>query len=414
MIPPIPETRDEREFAKLVNDRLRRITSELDQRFKRGQDLDLGGFRIKNPGDPIDPNDAISRAAADRRYLGQRPAAVTGTTVVAAGTAGSAVVTFSPLLDQYGQFSVSNVAITGATGIGTFKGVTVVPVYVDEIAAPDDWVSINSDSGTTDPLTIAVTAGPAPTIVVGDWVLFNDPGHYELAQVTAIAGADYTLKRSWPGDNPANAIFSSTRENHLSGTKLYPARTAKFPFAPASADYDAGSDTITVPDQLDCWLPNACVVAILAAAQFGEDTGPWTVANTALATVPGLRTLHGGNYTFEIAGTVSVGQTSREKRIQFESSVRVAFARATTAPTGAAMTIVLEESANGSSWTTIETLTIAAGATESFSTAPGQRRAPYSGSWPFAVLPVDYRLRARITGVGSSVAGANVTIEVYT
>lgn len=417
MIPQLPRVRDLDEFTRLTNDRLRRIASELDLRYKRGQDLDLAGFRIKNPGDPIDPNDAISRAAADRRYLTPRTVVQNGSTVVAAGTAGTAIVTFSPALYEYGTFSVESVAITGATGIGTFKGLTVVPVYVDEMDT-ENYVTIDSASGTTDPLTIAVTQHGAPSHAIGDWVVFNDAGHYEIAQITGISGLNYTLKRSWPGDAAPNAIFSSTREDHASGTALFRAITAKFPFAPAAADYDAGSDTITVPDTITCTLPNACVVAILVSAQFGEDTGPWTVANTALATVPGLRTLSGGNYAWTMPGTVAVNQTTTPKRAQYEASIRVAFARAGTAPTGAALSVNFERSTNnGGTWANIATVAIAAGAADSFDFAtapPGPRRTPYSGSWPFPLVRPDDLLRVKVTAVGSSTAGANLSLELHT
>lgn len=418
MIPQIPTVKSLDELTKLVNDRLRRAGAEISQRYRRGEDLDLDGFRIRNSGDPVDGGDAMTRAAADRRY--STPRTVTErTTAIAAGTAGSAICTFSPALYEYGSFSVESVAITGATGIGTFKGLTVVAVYVDEITAPADWVSIDGASGVTDPLTIAVTPAGLVSHAAGDWVVFGDEGHYEISKLTAIAGMNYTLQRSWPGDAAPNAIFSSMRENHPAGTKLYVARTAKFTFAPAGADYDAGSDIITVPERLNCWLPNACVLAILMSAQFGDDTGPWTVFNTALSTAPGLRTLNGGNYSWVLGGTLTVNQVTTPKRVQFESSIRVSFGRAGTAPTGASLTAALERSTNnGGAWTTIDTVTIAAGNSDSFTfgaDAPGARREPYgTPAWPYPVLHPDDLIRWKVTGVGSTVAGANLALEVCT
>ena len=413
-IPALPASIMSDELIRALNERLRRIDSELGQRYRKGEDLDLAGNRIKNPGDPIDPTDAISRAAADRRYL--NPRVISGSAAGAPGVAGSASVSATVVLSEYGVLTLENVAITGATGIGSFQSISAIVFYVDEMTT-DVWGEINADVGTGDPLTVGVLFNGSRTTPTGEldfaegqFVVFNDPAQFEIAKITDISGSTYQMQRS--------GQLGSTMTDHLAGTRFFIAQERKFTFAPAGADYDAVNDIITVPGTLDCVLPNACVVAVALSAQFGGDTGPHTIVNTGLAAVPGLRTLHGGNYQWQLAGTLSVGQSTTPKRVQYESSIRVAFTRVGTAPTGAALTIVIERSVNnGGAWSTIATLTVAAGSTESFDFStdpPGPRRTPYSGAWPFPILNVDDMVRARVTTVGSSTAGANASVELYT
>jgi hypothetical protein len=331
------------------------------------------------------------------------------------GGAGTApTITFTPAVYGYGAISVTGCAISGASTLGKLQGVTVTVFYVDEMTA-DVWASLGSSVGSGDPLIVGVTLnGSRITTVgkldftVGQYLLFNDAGHYEIGKLTAMSGLTWTLAR--PG------YFGGAIADHASGTKLYIIQERTFTFAPSAVDYSASPTTITVSDQMDCQLPNALVVAMSVAATFNGATGTRTIQNTARATVPGLRTLVGYNYRWQLAGTLAVNQLGLQQIVQFESSIRVAFARAGTGPTGAALTIAVEKSTdNGVNWSSILTVTIAAGSTESFSSGaqPGDQREPYSGSWPFEILRPNDRLRAKVTGVGSSTAGANVTLEVY-
>lgn len=56
---------------RAINERLRRIEEQIGAPLELDADLDAAGFRILNLGDPRIGSDAISQAAADRRYLGQ-------------------------------------------------------------------------------------------------------------------------------------------------------------------------------------------------------------------------------------------------------------------------------------------------------------------------------------------------------
>lgn len=334
-----------------------------------------------------------------------------------AGAGTAPTITFTRSLREYGKLSIEDCVISGASTLGRLQGVTVTVFYVDEITA-DVWASLNSNVGSGSPLIVGLTVNPnvvTPSgtldFAPGQLCLFADAGHYELAKITAIASGVYTFERL--------SILGSSIADHASGTKVYIVQQRQFTFAPSAVDYGASGSTIQIADRLDCPIPNACIVAVDVSSAFNGATGPRTVANTALATVPGLRTLSGGVYRWQLAGTLVVNQLGIVQRVQYESNIRVAFARAGTAPTGASLIVAIEKSNNnGSTWSTAATVTIAAGSVENFvfaSDPPGPRRTPYSGSWPYeeAIMRPDNLLRVKVTQVGSTVSGANVTVEVH-
>ena len=78
--------------AELLNDRLRTIQNALEAPLKLDADLDAGGKRIVNLGEPQAGNDALNRNAADKRYLqsaqggsGGGPGATTTTVIQQSG-----------------------------------------------------------------------------------------------------------------------------------------------------------------------------------------------------------------------------------------------------------------------------------------------------------------------------------------
>jgi hypothetical protein len=86
-----------------------------------------------------------------------------------------------------------------------------------------------------------------------------------------------------------------------------------------------------------------------------------------------------------------------------------------TAPTGASFKVNARFSTdNGVNWSTLEQLTIAAGAKISWATTdpPQGRQAPYSGTWPFQILRGGYLLNLSIEQVGSTIAGSDLTLKV--
>ena len=296
-------------------------------------------------------------------------------------------------------------------------------MFVDELTA-DVFVTLDADLGTADPVTVVVTANPDQITTSGelafevwDYVLFGDPGHYEISRITAISGTNWTLQRDWPGDAAPNAIFGSNRHAHAAGTKIFKCQIRKFTFNAATGDFDNITDTSAIPGRFDMDLPNACVLAIVAAVRNGFGTSAFTVYNCALSAVPGMRTLQGGNFTFQRSGVLQlVDQAAISKRVQYKSSIRVCYATVDDAPTGAAAIIVVQRLASGSStWDDIAALIIADGALISWgSYPPGDQRIPYDGVWPPAILYPEDQLNYSTTQIGSTAAGANLTVEVFT
>lgn len=322
---------------------------------------------------------------------------------------------FTPALYAYGTVSVENCAVAGADrGI---ESIILWVAYVDEETA-DVWAALDASmDATTDPITVAVTPnagqitpGAVLSFATGDYVLFGDAGKYEIAYLSSKAGNNWTLSR---------AQFGTTKATHASAVRIYKAQIRKFVFDAATGDYANVSDVTAVPDRLDMELPNACVLAIVGATRNDYGTSAQYTYNCAQASVPGLRTLNGGNYTFQRSGDLAVAsQTAISKRVQYPSSIRVAYATVETAPTGSSAIVKIQRSATeGASWEDLETLTIAVSDAANFDpdvNPPGDRRTPYSGSWPFPILRAEDLLDISITQIGSTVAGANLTVEVYT
>jgi hypothetical protein len=332
------------------------------------------------------------------------------------------IFTFTPALYEYGTISIENCAVSVGANRG-LQSILAFPVFVDELTA-DVFVTLDADLDTTDPVTVAVTANPDQITTSGelafevwDYVLFADSGHYEISRITAISGSNWTLQRDWPGDAAPNAIFGSNRHAHAVGTKIFKCQIRKFTFNAATGDYDNITDTSSIPGRFDMDLPNTCVLAIVAAVRNGFGTSAFTVYNCALSAVPGMRTLQGGNFTFQRSGVLQlVDQAAISKRVQYKSSIRVCYATVDDAPTGAAAIVKVQRMASGTSaWSDIATLTIADGDLVSWGAyPPGDQRIPYDGVWPPAILYPEDQLNYSITQIGSTTAGANLTVEVFT
>lgn len=319
-------------------------------------------------------------------------------------------VAFTAATREYGGISIEDTVVTGAGGLGPLQSVAAELFAVDETTS-DVCGEFNAAVGTGGGLIVGlimptrITPTSVLDFAVGQFVVVNDPGAYEVMKITAISGSDFTFDR---------AQLGSTIASHAGGTRVYILQRRKFSWSPASA---AISTTVSIADRLRSEIPNHCVVAARLTSQFGGETGPSTTSLLSTATVPGLRTLDGAVYRLKIGGTLAVNLTSEPWTVQYASSIRVIFGRVLTAPTGAALAIAIEQSAdNGGTWASISSISIAASAKDSFdfSTAPpGARRVPYAGSWPFAILRPNDLLRLKVTAIGSTVAGADLVVEVH-
>ena len=320
-------------------------------------------------------------------------------------------VSFSVAAREYAGISIEDTVITGASALGPLQSVAAELFAVDETTA-DVCGELNADVGTGAGLIVGIIMPTrvTPTSVldfaVGQYVVVGDPGAFEVMKITNIgAGSAFTFDR---------AQLGSTVSDHSAGDRIYILQRRKFSWSPAAATI---STTVSIADRLRAELPNHCVVAARLTSQFGGETGPSTTSILSTATVPGLRTLDGAVYRLKLGGTLAVNLTSEPWTVQYASSIRVIFGRVLTAPTGAALAVSIERSAdNGGTWASISSISISAGAKDSFDFAtapPGARRVPYSGSWPFPILRINDQIRLKVTAIGSSVAGADLVVEVH-
>ncbi len=91
-------------LVEVLNDRLRRIERAISGPIVLSADMDAAGYRIRNLGDPRHFLDALSQAAADRRY--ERRGAVESTTVEAGGAVAAATQAQALILSVPGTLSI--------------------------------------------------------------------------------------------------------------------------------------------------------------------------------------------------------------------------------------------------------------------------------------------------------------------
>lgn len=327
---------------------------------------------------------------------------------------------FTPAQYEYGKLSIENITLDGDTA--GLRGLNINVVYVDELTS-DVMVELASAvDSTTDPLAVPVnrignTETPTETLdfEVGDWCLFGHEGHYEIAQLAAISGPNFTFTRHYPGTPDGEATFSSQMAAHPSGTRVYKCQVRPFQFDSRAGNFADES----LPGRLDMDIPAACVVAIVAAAWTDGGYSPWTVVNCATATLPGLRTLTGDNYSFPKSGPLLANAgvpVGVPRQVQYRASLRVVYAYVSTAPDGAdAVLKALRSRDGGATWGDLATVTIPDGEKTSYgASVPSQQMVPYSGSWPFPVLFPEDLLACSVESVGSTDPGAGLSLEIYT
>lgn len=325
-------------------------------------------------------------------------------------------LSFTPALYQYGTLTVENIALSSPGG--GVRGIYFYVVYVDELTA-DCYAAAPTGIGSgTDPLSITVTPNPGQTsslaFVVGDWILWNDQGHYEIGLLTAKSGNNWTIQRHYPGEAAGLSTFEAPMVAHAASINLFKLQVRRFLLNASETGFN---DDPTA--RFDMPLPAACVAAITAAPYNDGGLGDWFTYNCATATVPGIRTLTGGNYTFQRSGTMATGTLiAVDKGVQLRQPIRVIYARLGTAPTGSSFKLTPRISLNGgSSYSTlIGQLEILAASKNSYTVGnePDNKQVPYAGSWPFPILDLSNLLNLNVDQVGSTVAGADLSLEIFT
>ena len=332
-------------------------------------------------------------------------------------------LTFTPAFFQYGVLSVENVAVASSSHL---TGIDFYLISIDELLSDPDtgcWWSVGVVDGSTDPVIITPTKNANCTVPeetldahVGDWVLFNDTGHFEWGQIYLISGGQWTIQRHWPGTPDGEATFESAMHSHPDKTKLFicPQAGRRFILGALAAGYDESQ----VPSRFDMPLPASVVGSIVAAPFNGSAYGDWVVCNLATATLPGLRTCIGLDIPIQVQGELEAAVGIRlavSLALPYDMPFRVASAYVELAPTGADLITKVKHSIDkGSNWTDLATLTIAAGTKQSWPdiSPPQDRQEPYSGAWPYTILLGGDFLNVSVEQVGSTVKGSNLTVRV--
>lgn len=332
-------------------------------------------------------------------------------------------LTLTPALREYGILTAENVAIASVPdGV---DGIDFYLVAVDELTA-DVWMTCNGAvSGVTDPVTIPVTPNPGRTtptgtldFAVGQWVLFNDPGHFEIGKLTAIhdngdGTFDFTVARHYPGAPGGTSTFLAPLSAHAASTQILIAQQRRFLLNSQSGGFDGAAP----PKRFDMPIASACVLAIVASPYNAGGYGPWPVYNLATATLPGIRTLIGLSVPMQKAGALTAAagvNVLQALRLPFDAPQRVNSAYVEAAPTGASVKVNVRRSSDGgATWSTVEQLVIPAGALNNWASDPPQgRQAPYAGAWPFPVWHGGDLVDFTVEQVGSTVAGSSLTVLV--
>lgn len=353
--------------------------------------------------------------------------------------------TADPNRPKYGLFQLKNLDVTSPTSQGTAE-VHAVLAYIDELKVRR-YATLTADvDGTTDPVVLhaaenadGVTA--FDHFAVDDFIIFNDASSgYECVRITAInSGHDqFTCVRHWDGDaDVTHACWGSTIAAHSTGVEIY-----KLDLKHDSIQSKAGS-LVSLPveltgvsqitNDLTTVLPHACVVSAMTATVSGGATSSWTLHNFSnpasfnidqgIPSMPGIRTLIGGSYLMPpCVGEVAVGWESVPITLQDWASARCFFATCGTAPTGSAIGITLYiQYVGDTSWTSLATLSIPAGAKVSYGTAetPTQRNHPFATGWPVFAgdhrpLEGDALIKYVINSVGSTVPGSDLLVCAQT
>ncbi len=323
----------------------------------------------------------------------------------------------------------------------------------------------------------AATATLGRQFAAGDYVIWNDPTitssaySYEIDQIKSITPTDdthfsCTLTRAAPNAASGGAQYGSTIVSHTSAAL----------FRLINKSWLLDVDSSAGPQILNFLWPNMCVAAV-NVSQVGQTSGDVTVNLAPLPYLPGtstpnprltppspgLRTMNGAAYTnLGILGTLNLAATSQARiPVQAWESIRAVYALVRTAPVGAttfngdtnaAIVVYVCYISPGGLVGLIDTLVIDTTAFASYSStnAPDGRQMPYHSKWQAVAPNADWppNLLPNLTGalnasgnlqlgfsisttvtvpfgpdgtidfivaqVGTSIAGANLTVVVQT
>lgn len=254
-------------------------------------------------------------------------------------------------------------------------------------------VSVNDEADT---ITISTIATQNAT----DAQLRDRSTHSGSQDISTIDGLAAALSDLTSGVNARaldNAVVKLTGNQSISGTKTFTA-------APAVPDGSFGivklsgvEPSRTTVSQAEAEAGTATTVRGWTAQRVAQAIAGYIAANTAaIKTALGIAP---APVRFS-ASTASVASTGSD-RADVARTITSARMRVSGAPVGSALTVQVQHSTDGASWTTVATLSVAAGSTtEAVSGALSQAQA------------VGNLIRLNVTSVGSTTPATGVVVDV--
>jgi hypothetical protein len=276
---------------------------------------------------------------------------------------------------RFGGIGFPQLENTQSVATGTFR------LYArDELAGPSSTLLGAAITDTATTLTVN-QAGPAQA---GDLIQIEG----EVMRLTALqgGGTQYTVERG---------LCNSTATAHATGTPVYhlPMRTVIVPFERSffgTAESGAWGHTELMPN-----IRLACA-ELVTTNSFGQS--PLATNGYSELADSGLRTLHGGQFNFQIEGLLAVLDSAvPEVFVQEALSIRDIYASVKEGPDGANLQLRVNQ--NGSP---LATLSVADGQTLS---------APLNGA-ELPVLQSGANLSLDVLAVGTTYPGRDLTVTI--
>jgi hypothetical protein len=264
------------------------------------------------------------------------------------GSAGGGVDTDVPPPPVYGlnlvgqgTIDLVGISFTDLTNTHTISAGTLTLFSWNELNSPSTYTLATAAAATDTTITLSA-AGPA---TAGDLIQIEG----EILEVTAVAGATYTVTRGSHG-SPAAAHAAGVAIYHLQANVTIMPFVPDFFGSPASGSYSAS-----------IFLPDVRVGAAEFFMTNVKGSGEVAAASFSATTDQGLRTLSGGQLSIQVEGYLAI-QTNAAPPLVVEASyaARDMFAVVNQAPSGGEVDLQIMQ---GSS--VYCTLTIADGATTS-------------------------------------------------
>lgn len=244
---------------------------------------------------------------------------------------------FEAYVDEYGYLTIKNLGLVDGSNVDAIAQIDFALMSIDETDIGMFAVLLSDINDTDYVVTLAYDheLGSHRTIPQdfnkGDYIIFNQPGHYEIGLITDRDDSTITVQRH-PDDAPDtpdhkyDAYFGSKMSSHPGGEATYFRLFPKVFSVPARDNtytiyVDPSNNNGGIPDTWVFPWTTKCVAAVVC--QFRSITGSQGdpkvlnladhVANTgqgAIAT-PGLRTSNGASYiSLMVPGDLEVGSVS--------------------------------------------------------------------------------------------------------